>query len=694
MQNENLTPNGGANMPANQPQMPPSAAPKKSNKPLMIGLGALGLVVVVGLAVSLSQGDLFKGQLQLRDSAMTLTTKNDFSAEVKNLNLDLSQNIGQIQSDGRDYNLLIDKRATNSVSFKDNVEVNSAEYSKAGLGNDLYLKITPVRTASTRDSSSTSLSSSPVIDSNSLTQNEATRTQVDTSSEEVTANTTINATATMPSSNNNEVTAADTANATVTAPSTQEEMTANTTLNATVGGEEFQSTTDQKGLQLVESDAPSTIKLDQGVTTSSTTTENERNRNNPDGLTLMESSPELTKTEDSSDLRKLESSLINVAHAAISNEMSCEIDKNFIVKCSDISEYPNKLYSVKVNNAPELSLNYGLRVSNSSCKDFDGFRFDPESIDLNNKDAAKEVKMYAYLGNEEFSVEDICMASLKEMGASNGVTMTLHEAGMAAIFSQSNLQVSDLSKEQTLFNGFMTASAGGALKLDLSKTNVGGNISTLKDNTTYQVVVSANQKTLSPALKIQSLAKTEETLTPVVVTPVQPAPTVVVVPDRTTETLTPVAITGTRERNCTNLDRLAFSPTALTYTEGEAKTVVATTLSGYQGAKDVGIPFDQNICPETITNLQLEGSGFYVEVVNNSSKQTSTQLLDMSEEALEKMGQKAILEGFTLFNGVMNVKLTQNADKQIKLVFNNDLSKRDLGNGFTMMAGQDYRVNF
>lgn len=685
MQNENLTPNGGANMPANQPQMPPSAAPKKSNRPLLMGLGALGLVVVVGLAVSLSQGDLFKGQLQLRDSAITLSTKNDFSAEVKNLNLDLSQNIGQLSADGRSYNLLVDKRATEAVSFKDkDLDLNSAAYAKTGLGNDLYLKITPVRDTSARDNSSNPASANPVVDTNSFKQEDATRAEVGNNGE-VTANTTINATYSTPTENK-EFVQADGFSATTTVQGQSEDNGVMRT--------EVKTT-----IQPVESDLKAVEvnnSQDQGPTTSSTTTENERNRNNPDGVNSTVDRQEATVSEsEDNSTRKLESSLINVAHAAISNEMSCEIDRNFIVKCSDIAEYPDKLYSVSVTNAPELKLNYGLRVSNSSCKDFDGFRFDPATINFNGKDSAYNVKMYAYLGSEEFSVEDICMASLREAGAENGVALTLNEANMAAVFAQSNLQVADMSKEQTLLNGFVTANAGGALKLDLAKTEVGGNINTVKDNTEYSLSVSAGGKTLSPALKIQSLGKVEEnTPAPVVVTPGQTTlPGVVVTGTRDNNPMTPVVVTGTRDSNCANLDRLAFSPTALTYTEGEANTVATTTLSGYNRSTDVGIPFDQTICSAAVENLQLEGSGFYVEVVNNSTKQTSTQLLDMSDDALDKMGQKAILEGFNLFNGVVNVKLTQNAEKQIKLAFNNDLSKRDLGKGFTMMAGQEYTVN-
>ncbi|MGL5830764.1 MAG: hypothetical protein ACRCZE_01300 [Candidatus Altimarinota bacterium] len=713
MQNENLTPNGGGNMPDNRPVVPNNSTPEqKPLKPWMIGLGALGVVVVVGLAVTLSQGDLFKGQLALRDSAIKLTTNNDYSAEVKTKGLDFTEKLWEVKLGEKSFTVSADKRMVDSVQMKANgLEVDNSAYAKTGLGEDLYLKLTPVRdaTASRDTNSETTLGDNPIINTDN------TRTQA----EAYTPNTDVNASATAVQ--NQEYEAADTAGASVqyneaetldvkdNASATYEvdsknEITAvdgvsanmntgdsNGIITTQINDERDVSSVEQQKDLEVTTSTRDTSMVNLPVTTSSTSIDEGK-----DGIGTTDNTMEVQKAEDT-DKTKLESSLFNVAHAAISKEMACQIDKNFIVKCTDVAGYPNNLYTVNVNNAPEANFSFPMRIVNSSCKDFDGLRFDPAEFTFNDKDTVYTTKMYAYLGSDEFAMQDVCRASWKDVGAQNGtVALKISEAANSANYAEQNMQAADMSKEQALLGGFVTATEGGALKIDLAKAAVGGSVGTLKANAEYNLQVAALMKTLSPVLKIKSLGVVpEQTMTPVLIpekvdntmTPV------IVTTDKVDNTMTPVIVTGTRDRNCSNLDRLAFTPNALTYTEGEANAVLSSTLSGYEGGKEIGIPFDQSICGEAINNLQLEGSGFYIDVVNTANKTTVTQLLDMSDDTLDAMGQKAILEGFNLFDGILNVKLTQNEDKQIKLVFNNDLTKRSVGKELSLVSGQLYQVN-
>lgn len=137
--------------------------------------------------------------------------------------------------------------------------------------------------------------------------------------------------------------------------------------------------------------------------------------------------------------------------------------------------------------------------------------------------------------------------------------------------------------------------------------------------------------------------------------------------------------------DCINVDRIAFSPEAITYQEG-GNTSLTTDLSAYVGTTNVGLPMDNNnFCKDTWTKLNLAENmpGLSLEIIESSGAVVATDTILFQDG----VGPS----GYSLFNGFLNVGLVDAGGKAV-MRFTNDFTKKEsLTKGLEF--GKQYLLN-
>lgn len=136
---------------------------------------------------------------------------------------------------------------------------------------------------------------------------------------------------------------------------------------------------------------------------------------------------------------------------------------------------------------------------------------------------------------------------------------------------------------------------------------------------------------------------------------------------------------------CTTVDRIAFTPSSITYQEGGSVSFNAD-LSAYVGETNVGLPMDNNqFCADTWEKLNLEANmpGLAIEIIESGGTVVASDMI-MFQDGVGPTG-------YSLFNGFLNIGLVDAGGKAV-MRFTNDFSKKDsMANG--LQFGKQYMLN-
>ncbi len=470
-----------------------------SKKWMAIG-GVVALVLVIGLAVGLNQGGLFKGALVTPISG-TLTQQQGLSTSNLSLVATYDTPVFQVtDAAGTAYDLMTTAQAAPAfgTDASGKLTLNTKALNEMGL-MDVKFKFVEKQPLQ-------------IVQPNlelALPQVLPELTQPPINQELI-------AIPTGPSPI--EQLAAPSISSQLLAPSTSSELVApssstilaapTTSLNTTLSTGSTNLAAPSTSSELLTPSTstelliPSNLKLSAPTTTTTTTTTTIA----PSSQILAPLSSSSTEILSSPPSRL--SSALPVANAATLLQQSALTPQttllqqaplgNLLPQTINLSADQNGVYTIPISNLSNGSVtlnisDLGLTIPVElivPCDQFTKFSFTPASVSYDGTNNLMTVGLLAWNGPQTVDIKNLCDSSMTTLGLDSGVGITLVDSVDGTQTAKESFDPKNMPA--TLFGGFITVTQGTkgpAMTFDFTKNTAVGNIGTLKTKVTYNLTL-------------------------------------------------------------------------------------------------------------------------------------------------------------------------------------------------------------